>query len=59
MNDKSTPTSTQGSDDAVMPKQAAELADEATASVDGTTEQQRKLTKEVDEATDLPQKGSA
>jgi len=59
MNDKTTPTSTPGSDDAVMPKEAAELADEAAASVDATTDQERKLKKEVAEATDLPQKGSA
>ena len=63
MNDKKQPTPTEDSAGAVMPKGVGDLAKTGedvnaiseTADGDG----QHKIKKEVKEATDLPQKGSA
>ena len=63
MNDLKKPTATQGTDDTVMPNDVADVA-ESGQDVNAISENtagdgQHKLKKEVDEATDLPQKGSA
>ena len=57
MNDKKRPTATEGSTDAVMPNDVASLAE--TGKDAKKSDGQQNLKKEVDEATDLPQKGSA
>ncbi|CAD7035722.1 hypothetical protein REJC140_03444 [Pseudorhizobium endolithicum] len=63
MNDPRKPTATQGTDDTVMPSNVADVAetgqDANTTSENMDGDGQHKLKKEVDEATDLPQKGSA
>lgn len=65
MNDKKHPFSKPGATEGVMPDEVADLAESSENSRNGTDHQQagddahQKLEKEVKEATDLPQKGSA
>jgi hypothetical protein len=63
MNDPKKPTGTQGTDETVMPDDVADVAetgkDVNTISENTDGDGQHKIKKEVNEATDLPQKGSA
>lgn len=63
MDDKDKPTATGGSTDTVMPAEAAALAetgkDAKNLGEKGSDQAEGDLEREVDEAIDLPQKGSA
>jgi hypothetical protein len=63
MNDTKKPTATQGAGGAVMPNEFSEVTetgeDVNTISENTDGDGQHKMKKEVNEATDLPQKGSA
>ena len=65
MNDKKQPFSKPGSTEGVMPNEASDLAKPSENSRNSTGQKQaggdahKKLEKQVSEATDLPQKGSA
>jgi hypothetical protein len=57
MNDEKRPDANETSTKAVMPGEVAALTE--TGNKAGETGQHQSLKKEIDEATDLPQKGSA
>lgn len=63
MNHEDKPTATGGSTDTVMPAEAAALAetgkDAKNPATKGGGQAEENLEREVDEAIDLPQKGSA
>lgn len=63
MSDPKKPTATQGSDDAVMPSNVADVSEigkDVNSEAENTDGDGRhKSKKEVNEAIDLPQKGSA